>query len=449
MRYKSYLDEVCKYVRFKAAHRALRDELTAHIDDKRNVLETQGIENAEQQAVAAMGDAAQTGKALNTIHKPRIEWAVIASVVLLCVIGLLMLVFVGGGVSFFADSTVGYHAVSIAIGLALMAVVMFIDYTKLVRFRAVFFAAALAVGSIAILTQSDSFFAGEYYYFETGFVHWMLVVIEPLLFLLSFVGFMQSNKEKGVVGLIKIGALCGVSLFALCLLPSLMNILVLLIVYLAVFCAAIHKHHFAYGRRWPYYAIMFIGIFAGVFVTLMMFGSDFYARLTDRVISIDATAEGYCTAQARNMLAGAKPIGPSDYWIAHGFRMLPHSSTYYMLTSVVAVYGWLAGIGIALVFIAMFTLLICRSRRIAHPFGKMLATAVSAFLLVQFIASALVNLGVFGGIGTSLPFLSLGRLDLAVNAVLVGIFLSVWRASSFMRKDTQISHSLLFVKTKH
>lgn len=87
---QEYLDKVTQEIRFKAARKVLRRELESHIADKADELERQGVSGAEEQAVAAMGDAVQTGKALNALHRPRTEWRVLVCLLLLSVAGVFI-----------------------------------------------------------------------------------------------------------------------------------------------------------------------------------------------------------------------------------------------------------------------------------------------------------------------------------------------------------------------
>ncbi len=49
-----YLSEVCREVRFRAARKYVRQELSAHIDDKRAQLQASGAADAEAETVKAM-----------------------------------------------------------------------------------------------------------------------------------------------------------------------------------------------------------------------------------------------------------------------------------------------------------------------------------------------------------------------------------------------------------
>ena len=77
--FSRYCDQVCAHVRFHPDHPAIRAELTAHLEDRyRSILDRQPdlpLFEAGDRAVAAMGDPAELGRALDAAHSPLLGWA--------------------------------------------------------------------------------------------------------------------------------------------------------------------------------------------------------------------------------------------------------------------------------------------------------------------------------------------------------------------------------------
>jgi hypothetical protein len=73
---RSFLLDVCSQVSWKGAHKEICEELDAHIQERMERLERLGRtpEEAEKEAVTAMGDPIQIGKELNRYHKPYLSW---------------------------------------------------------------------------------------------------------------------------------------------------------------------------------------------------------------------------------------------------------------------------------------------------------------------------------------------------------------------------------------
>lgn len=76
--FESFCNQVCTFVRFSPDHAAITAELTAHLEDHRDVLLElrPGLppEEAEEAAVQAMGDPESLGRALNESHSPLLGW---------------------------------------------------------------------------------------------------------------------------------------------------------------------------------------------------------------------------------------------------------------------------------------------------------------------------------------------------------------------------------------
>ena len=71
-----WCDKVTEQVRFRPDREAIRQELLAHLEDSAADWERRGEtpKEAEQRALAAMGDPVAVGKALDRAHKPWLGW---------------------------------------------------------------------------------------------------------------------------------------------------------------------------------------------------------------------------------------------------------------------------------------------------------------------------------------------------------------------------------------
>ena len=100
-----WLDAATKAIRFGPDRRAVRSELSAHLEDK--TLDFQRIfpdltqEEAQDRAASEMGDPEEIGKELARLHKPLLGHAWLASKVLLGVV-------IGAAVLLFANRTYQY-----------------------------------------------------------------------------------------------------------------------------------------------------------------------------------------------------------------------------------------------------------------------------------------------------------------------------------------------------
>ena len=89
--FTNYCNAVCARVRWPFARWRITQELTAHLEDHAAVLKARGLspQEARVQAVAAMGDPDEVGRALNRVHSPR--WGLAFTALRLLSLCLLLL----------------------------------------------------------------------------------------------------------------------------------------------------------------------------------------------------------------------------------------------------------------------------------------------------------------------------------------------------------------------
>lgn len=92
-----FCGHVCMYVRFRPDHTAICAELTAHMEDHKAALLEEHPDmpllEAEYRAVAAMGDAEELGRQLDSIHNPFLGWLQIWFFRAVVLAGVLILLF--------------------------------------------------------------------------------------------------------------------------------------------------------------------------------------------------------------------------------------------------------------------------------------------------------------------------------------------------------------------
>ena len=78
---EEYIKTLLEQVRFEKAHKAIGDEIRAHIEDQAeaNISEGMDKETAEKKAVEDMGDPVETGIALDKVHRPQLAWELVVA----------------------------------------------------------------------------------------------------------------------------------------------------------------------------------------------------------------------------------------------------------------------------------------------------------------------------------------------------------------------------------
>jgi hypothetical protein len=433
---EEYLNEVCRQIKFRAARKYLRQELAAHIDDKKEEYLKGAAEEAEAKAVASMGDAAETGRALNAVHKPRMEWGVVACVLALTIAGFIIIWLTQTDDIYFTSGWRLRQQFSTFItGLCLMAAVYFFNYTYIVRLRYAFYAAALLlVAYYAVFSGNVAAFSGLSYVspiFDFVFLQAPVIILSTLLFMLGIFGSLGRIKSCNISGLLPAVGLCALSMAVFKLVFGQLYAVMLAVVCLASLGAIVFKMQ----RKWHMRVLCLLVpaiIFAAVpvLVTILRMNEPLY-----RYLGVAPFGGVENSGEITRMFEGSKLVGASPYYLEWQSRGLHASSTDFLLTSIIARYGWLAGAGFILVFGALLFFLFFRSLRLAHTPGKAIALGISAYLLLRFAIFALTNTGLVSGVSCGLPFVSYGRFDYIACSLLVGLFLSVWRRSTFMKDE--------------
>lgn len=421
-----YLNSVCREVRFRAARKYVRQELSDHIDDKRAQLEQSGAADAEAEAIKAMGSAVQTGQALNAIHKPRVEWGVIACVLALAVAGFIaQQAFYPNGING-ATLAMMFSRIDwlpVIVGLGVMSTLMFADYSWLIWLRHACFGLALAFIAVYLWFVPD-----EAYFRSLPRWYWEVVVIiaPAMLFLLGMSGFIQRHGKWRVRDMVLLLGLSAVSLFAMfrvsssfTLLLAVAELSMLLVALAASSLASVHK------------AARTAACAAAIILILSVL------RIPHLIVS-SAHIE-YSAAHIHEMLSGAPIVGPSPAYLQDGIWKLSDGANSQILTSSIGAYGWLFGAGVTAAYCALLILMISRSLKVSHAYGRMLALGVCLYFGVRIILSILYTFGIAGSLSLEFPFFGPSSINFLTDCALVGVLLSVWRRSSFMPRDASAS----------
>lgn len=96
---ETYLQQVLQQIRWKRARQVIGRELQNHLEDQYSALLEAGLspDQAEAETVREMGDPVSVGKALDELHRPRLEWKLLCPLVLLLVWGGFLELVTSGG----------------------------------------------------------------------------------------------------------------------------------------------------------------------------------------------------------------------------------------------------------------------------------------------------------------------------------------------------------------
>jgi len=203
---EEYLNTVCGEIKFRAAQKVLRQELEDHIEDRKIELEKNGAPDAEATAIKAMGDAAETGKALNAIHRPRTEWGIIICILLLSAAGIAAVYAgpshpydsYGQGLWPYIQSSMPIY---LSLGICLMIGMVLFNYSMLFRLRHIFLGIAFLAVAVYTLYFTITSLTPPYH----SNAYWLsyLTTFSLPFFTLGAAGCINRNKDTGMKGTIR------------------------------------------------------------------------------------------------------------------------------------------------------------------------------------------------------------------------------------------------------
>lgn len=422
-----FLDSVCAHIQYKPLHQDIRDELTVHINEIKEDFkkETSDEEIALDMAISAMGDCSKIGKCLNEQHKPKTEWLLIGLTAVIAIIGGIVM-YASSYFEFNQAVNFGRYLTHVMLGIAIMAGLYFFNYTKLKKL-----AWPLYIISFALLI-GISLFGLEINGRRSLIISGSVISTEftTLLFLISFAGFIDKERYKGSIAILKLFVLGSISLLPIIMQPKLSQALTLLIGYAVLMISAVFKNHFGGSRKRQFIilrimacscAFMLIGtIFSAPYRIdrLSHFMSAFITRG-----SYDPTGVGYQQFMADKWLKSSNLFGTASDKIS-GF---PGITTDYALVNVFATLGWIIGAALILIIAVYIVRMFITTKKIKNDYGFYLSLAACTVLAVQFIMGILINLNLLPTASVYIPFISYGGVGYIVSMALVGLILSIWR----------------------
>lgn len=391
--YQEYMNSLLEQIENHHAKVLVKREFQNHIEEQKEAYQSEGMpeDEALQEAVRQMGNPVDTGVQLNKLHRPKFPGKLLGVSAMLTAAGIFVQLLIyfkmRGSEDVISMINIPFRTVVYnLIGFAVMACLIFMDYSFWGRYAYCLYIGYLMltavpwildnIFSIVVTVNSD--------YGMTYFI--------TALFPLVLAGLIYRNRGYGTAGFMRCMLLTAVVLIInkLVLQHGISRIIETAVICTALLVAAAARGIFDSKRK--HLGLICTGI-AGVFAI----GAAFFLLTAPE-----------------SPRSGIDLV--SDYIAASLFSCL----------------GILAGTAVlaALVIFAIYTLRV--SLRQSNRLGMLLGCAASISLLVRTALLTAGNLGFGWSIATSVPFLMYGLRNAVLNAVFVGILLSVYRSSTIL-----------------
>lgn len=431
----AFLKKALQQVRYKKMHPYLAQELNDHIELLKEELINEGMdeETAYEQAVKHMGEPESIGKSLHEIHKPKIEWGVVTTLIAIVAVGLLVL-----GIYSRDYSQVSYikkQLLFVIIGIVSFWLLYYMDYSKLERVSGVFY----VLGSIAIImtTITGVYVNGVQRWLKIGPIMISTIHIAMPLFIISYVGFIRRWANKGIQGYT---FLIGTGLIAvvLSMIMSASQGIDLTAILLCIFITYVMSEAFKGNRKRVGAILLSVGILIIGSGSYFIFSAPWrVARLMAWIDpSRDPVDAGYIYNVIREILSGATWLGRGEgIKIEQIGGYLPNLQADFIFTFIIGTMGYLVAGGIVILIGSMLIRCFKVTKKVNDEYGRMLLNAISIYFLIQYTMSLLVNISLAPTTAVSMPFMSYGGSGLVCDLAIMGLFLGIYRRKDIMPNE--------------
>lgn len=416
---RGFLDTAAEQIRWNKARKPLLDELSSHLLEQKDACMAEGMtpEEAEREALRQMGDPVVIGSELDRIHRPRPQWGLLlTALVLLIVCGFLRNLLT---VPVRTDD----HKLLDIMSMVLGTVCLFFGYSIDISFVGKWIGVLLPLffGGILILLLP---LTGRIFYISGKF--WLVERI-LLLFPALLAALLWSRRGRGWSGLLVSLAALLAGLLTAVTVPSVFTFLMILISGSVLCLFFARQDWFGIGQKW--------GTALTLLLTLSIGSASLFALLPrlkyDIFPHLDPNGRGYLAFQIRKALSCAQWVGHAnvDGWEAATglsfYQLVPEPEGICLPVQLICKLGWLPFLALMTVFGAFFLWVFWKTLGLRQLLGRTVALAVLMTLLVQAGAGLLTALGlpVFTA---SFPLL-VGNCASVVNAFLIGLALSAFR----------------------
>lgn len=441
----SYLQSVCEQIRWKKARQAVYQELEWHLQDQKDAFLSEGMQEkeAEQKAIAEMGDAMVVGLALDKAHRPVPQWGLLLLTAILFLVGMCCRLFL------YDDRTWAEVVPVVGLGIVLFLVAYFLDFSIWMQRAKSIVCVTTIILVLSFLCQTPSINGKPQFLLfpMTSFALWL-----PLSYI-SLLCVLRQKKQHdswfaihGCMGekcfsipcegkqfrfwIAIIGYIGGVCFLIPCALFS--NTIIFAISAGFALFLAVEQDWFGIGkqrgRKW-----LMMGVVAILVMGICLFFRIF-PYFMHRLDQSDPMGSGFL----RYLFAG---FWQDSQWIGEGIPQNPFlldilektngnwdlSNDSAILLEIGFRYGKVfVGLTLAL-FVIFFIKCWLQIRKQKAILANMTAKVIFLILVLQFLFSVIFQFGIPVLTSFSLPLISWGDTGILLNSILIGFLLSVFR----------------------
>ncbi|MEH7179771.1 FtsW/RodA/SpoVE family cell cycle protein [Neobacillus vireti] len=408
-----FLNEVTDQIRSKEAKNYVANELNYHLSETKRMWVEKGLSEgeAEEKAVEHMGSPTKLGIQMNKLHRPKVDWP------------LLILLAAALGLSFLPMITLGYldsrhflinKILIVVLGIIATVGVMLIDYRKWNKYGWLFY--IMGIFLLVIIRLFSNTVINGLHLLSLG-----PITIEGLMalpfFIPAWASFFNHNK-------LKVWQFFLLFVFPIFLFLSLPSFSTIYIYFVMVF-AMLWWSKFSKKIKW----LVTTGTFGLLLLTGIVAWQFIQPYQMARMLAF-INPEKYADGAGFTILKIQELLSKAGWFGSTSWGFIPEAHTNFVFVSFTYYYGWLLAIVLVLILSLFAARMMVILPKVKDSYGRLLLIGGMALYGVQFVSNIGMALGVFPLTSMSLPFLSYGLMPTVLNAVIIGVVLSVYR-----RKD--------------
>ncbi|MFA9560128.1 FtsW/RodA/SpoVE family cell cycle protein [Evansella sp. AB-rgal1] len=426
-KFEEYLGKVTSRVKWKAAHSMIKKELTIHLEQLSSCYQNQEYskQEAEEKAIAEMGNPYTVGENLNRLHKPKMDWVLVSLFFIIAGISFLPLV---GGIPQF-DLPGSYflqrQALWYTFAISMIIIMLFFDYRKLLNWWKLF----IAVGITLLLFTH--FFGVP----KAGIMRWVLIGnihidvsgVSLFFFFVGWAGIISkihdefTTWKKQVLVLL----LFWFPILLYTVLPQFITSIIYFVCVVTMFAFS------GVSKKFVIKSLAINGVFGIAWLSILSYFIMNTQHRLDRLLAFinpveHAFGAGYINLLISDVLSQAGWFG-NGIFNGINMRSLPESHTDYVFPWLVYSLGWTFGIFLCLLLLLFICRISVNALKTKDLFGRLLVMGGAALFTVPICWNILMVVGLLPITGVSLPFISYGGTMLLFYSAVLGIILSVYR----------------------
>ncbi|MGV8981946.1 FtsW/RodA/SpoVE family cell cycle protein [Clostridium sp.] len=416
-----YIDHVCSYVKYKEAHKEIKEELSSHIEDIVEEYTESGMsqEEAGSKAVSRMGDGECVGKQLNKAHKGTPDWITLILTIVLVNTGVALMYLMQYKSSYRSSDYLFKHSLLYAvIGTIGIVLLYFFDYRKLQKYSNYIF---IGMCLLFILL----FFIGQpingAIFIIVGNFTFNIKAISLYVFVIALAGIFNNYDWNKKINLIKAIGYLGIPMFFMLSAQGLGYCGMYFIAFIVLALKSNMK------KRYAIY-IVALNVFCFLFYSL----AEPY-RMKRFLVFLNPFADpegaGYLGVQMYKIIHTSGIFG-NGFAANEKLLKVPGLQSDFVFNYIVHTFGWIGAAVIITIIISFIYRMLHISKFVRDNYGRLLISGLISIFIVQFASNILMNVNLFPVIASALPFISYGGTLGLINMLSVGIIMSVYRRRS-------------------